>query len=193
MKPKALLLQTDPTDLSEPHLFTLGSTPLFTKGESKEMQKASSSGSTKPAGYGFPGLCTMLKALRSLHSASPRSWTLTPAGSALLHTLLSICQSIDISPALHLPNLAVPGGVSCGISCLDIHVQHDGGAHGSLVPPRRGPSLPSLVAGPLSQPNYAVADPVPPLSQKDATFFPFHPASHLRARVTEVLSVCRAC
>lgn len=41
--------------------------------------------------------------------------------------------------------------------------------------------------------NYAVVDPVPRPSQKESIFFPFHPAPHLRAWVTEALSICRAC
>lgn len=86
VKPKARLSPADLTDLP----LNLHSSPLvalssFKRERNKEIQKVNSFGSTKAPGCRLPGLCTMLRAARTLFCIltwsvlprSPLTWTVT--------------------------------------------------------------------------------------------------------------------
>lgn len=69
----------------------------------------------------------MLRAARSLSSVSPQVTPHLDPDSVLLRTLLFICQSTDICPALQV--LQTGRAVGYLLWLTDIHARHDGGAH----------------------------------------------------------------
>lgn len=138
--------------LSTPPLFTLGSTLLLQKGRQiRKLRKLTALGAPSPLDVGYQGSAphSEQQGLSFLHSHRVCVTQVSPdldPDSMLLHTLLFICQTTGICPALQLPPSLVADGYSCPTQ------QRCPRNHSSLVPPWwRGPSLPGHAAGHFSK------------------------------------------